>query len=515
MRRLAFLENDEEEEEAVTRTKEEGATDSRPSSKRHKTSSTSSRNKTGNNAATTTTTNEPRNTTTSDTATANNKTNPTKATSKNTSKNKGLGVKTAAAPQKLEYPSYVPLPHRDTVRAVFEEVLRQQQEQQQQEQQASSSSTETSTATTDPEPIEKQVDDGEKRTEGAPDVDPPITAPTATTTTTAPLVLPPEQLSLVPAGLLALSDVLLPCVAHEHGAILKRLEGLVRRDCKAIDANHGGPSSTSNPSSPPMVCAILNVRKALLDGIRAAIAAARKSRERRLTRVWDETRRVRAHQATIQAAEQVLYESQRPQRLRDARKRYGRNRDVYREQAHLLHELAQLERDEKMWNDAHTALILEQQQRQVEESAGTAADHPSRSTEGDADDDDKEVSKTALMDGVVTAAHDELHSLQVSAARLEAAVQVVEKLLARSEQLRRQTFQAYTREQQFAGYPGVTNPKGLLKALSQPSQSQQSAGDNEDDDSHDDDDDDDDEPDTFNDDEDRNGAVEVALVAHQ
>jgi hypothetical protein len=61
-----------------------------------------------------------------------------------------------------------------------------------------------------------------------------------------------------------------------------------------------------------------------------------------------------------------------------------------------------------------------------------------------------------------------MEDIQLSARRIQSALQIVSQTMHTAEHVRQQLYQQYTADHQFYGYPGYHDPKALLRALSQP-----------------------------------------------
>ena len=258
---------------------------------------------------------------------------------------------------------------------------------------------------------------------------------------------------LTDAGLLSLQHVLLPAVAYQEDEALKQLQAVVQRD---------------DPNNKP---AILACRKAVYDGIHAAMAAVDEARTaRRVVEVQREAEwaaaRERAQQQKRQQqarrAEQKNQERaiQRAKRKSELVKKLPRNQELWREVVYLMTEMSKLQKEERLWKEAKERL-----EKREEEVAASEAQQQSLGSSDDAEDAAPESSfePCADMEKVTQTVQD----ITVSSVRIHQALNIVSEIATESERVRKELHERYRRDHQFHGYQGVKDPKGLLRALSQ------------------------------------------------
>jgi hypothetical protein len=278
---------------------------------------------------------------------------------------------------------------------------------------------------------------------------------------------PGEQTLLDNAGLLSLEQVLLPATAAAIEKYLRYCQKVVQRHYKQQ------PSSSESLVSSTKD-AWKRVRKLVFTSLPTVQQAVAESRSHRA--IVDARREVQWQRELERQAEQrqrdmqVAQEHHRLERKRELQKKLGTNQRMWREIAYLQTQLTKLHTEERMWQNAEQTLhqeqqILlqqEQQQQQLEQNktTGTIPEEESKTTS------DSSVSASTLTHGIIEAMQD----VQLSARRIQSALQIVSQTVRTAEQVRQQLYRQYTAEHQFYGYPGYHDPKGLLRALSQPTQ---------------------------------------------
>jgi hypothetical protein len=378
------------------------------------------------------------------------------------------------------------------------------------------------------------------------------------------LVADGEQWSLEGSGLLSFNQVLIPSVAVQHDVFLMELQQEAaqmaenkikgeQRQMKRRLANkkrkkgkQDDPEANDDAKAPqhpelqqqqlqeareraqkPWIAA----RTALYDAAAAAVEAAERNRLERIrsfqqSLVQEEAERTRIEQERIDMARREKEAKDRmrlitrPQRLRAARKRYPANKEVSREQLHLLSELDKMEREEEMWKKAQKA--LDEQQRQQQQAAAVvlrsaSASEPPNDPEASASSPvtehvignvaaDPEVLGSASAAGEIVVApaaatdfasvdaplmgagsagdassaaqqveylRAELDRMHLSCHRIEQALGVVQDLVKESEKTRDRLYEHYMCSQR--GGSGSTrrkhNNRAAVQALSQQSSS--------------------------------------------
>jgi len=264
-----------------------------------------------------------------------------------------------------------------------------------------------------------------------------------------------EQQELIDAGLLSFQDVLLPSVAYMEDAALKQVQSVVQRD---------------RPEYKPAVVAC---RKAVYDGIGAAMVAAEESRHNRgianleRERMWQQRRELELErereESEARQQEQVKWkEMARAKRKRELKKKLPRNQELWREIAYLMSELPKLEKEERMWIGAQSKLerqeadIAAQEEENAKQPTGQRNQMDLAAVEHQQDD----IEEMARIERAI-------ETVTLSSTRIRTALGIVSDAIDSSDKIRKELYYRYRQEYQFSGYQGVKDPKGLLRALSQ------------------------------------------------
>jgi hypothetical protein len=269
-----------------------------------------------------------------------------------------------------------------------------------------------------------------------------------------------DQKELNKFGLLSFANVLLPAVAHQEERAIKTLSSTVQRQ------------------HPELVDAFVELRKAIYDSVMHGMTAAKKSKEARalveterekewaLQKKWaDEKEReqVAMKQAAALEVKTLKRKARKKEKMEAMKKQLPRNQDLCRELAYLLCELEKLRKEEKAWMDAlETVQAREVEMRVAHEAAAKALAKEAAAT--------KEMKHEPVQE--LTLAKEAIENVTLSANRIQNLLTRVSTLTTESDNVRKELYQRYRKDHQFRGYPGVKDPKGLLRALSQPTQSQ-------------------------------------------
>lgn len=257
-----------------------------------------------------------------------------------------------------------------------------------------------------------------------------------------------EQQALVDAGILSLEDVLLPAVAYEEERALKQVQAVIQRD------------------HPDLTSTMVAGRKAVYDSIGSAMVAvaqsraARKETEKEREREWAEKQAAEEEAAAKDRARQEEREAlkrdvERMKRKRELKKKLPRNQEYWREVAYLMTEVAKLEKEERLWKDAEEDL-----KKQEEEIIKQEEQHHKETMKETVAEKSAPVQEVSQVEQAVDA-------VTISSIRIQQALQIVSKIVTEADQTRKDLYFRYRKEHQFQGYPGVKDPKGLLRALSQ------------------------------------------------
>jgi hypothetical protein len=263
-----------------------------------------------------------------------------------------------------------------------------------------------------------------------------------------------DQSILQAAGILSLEQVLLPAIALHEEAALKRVQAKIQRDC---------------PEHKSIVEA---GRRLIRTSIRNAMVAVQASRHSRLEkqnvrrqealevlrneRTERQEERDRLRKAEIERQRDEARQA-REQRFRILQRQYPRNKDLWKEIVVLTRSRTQLEKEERLWNEAK-----KQQQEYREKCVQQNMSHGVESDVGTVSSEDlKEI--ILLRERTEASVKD----IVLASKRIQHGLGEVLTILKDSEKARQQLYKEYRRNHQFSGYQGVHNPKSLIRFLSQ------------------------------------------------
>jgi hypothetical protein len=322
-------------------------------------------------------------------------------------------VATAVILKPLVYPTTVPVPSREIVQSLFEEAI-----------QSSKNNTETE-------------DDDKKLTDQ-------------------------QSLAETDAGLLSFTQVLLPAAAYCEEQALKQLQAVVQRDYPGTES----------------IETVKMCRKAVYDGVSAAMRAAQASRVTRHTvdqereAAWrqdaaDKAERERDSAAQLQQQEDECHTFELSRQKAELKNKLPRNQELWREVAYLMTEISKLAKEERLWQQAEQNLAAAEQELDRQEQEQLELEQKDQAgVDNNADDGDNETS-TNTSTPEFAMVEQTIEDITLSSIRIQQALKIVSGIITESDQVRKDLYRRYRQDHQFHGYPGIKNPKGLLKALSQ------------------------------------------------
>jgi hypothetical protein len=267
-----------------------------------------------------------------------------------------------------------------------------------------------------------------------------------------------DQNVLDSAGLLSLEQVLLPASATAVEMYLRNCQKVVQRHYKQQ------PSHATTPNTKD---AWKRVRKLVFTSLPTLQQAVAESRSHR--GIGDAQREVQWQHEHAQQAEQrqrdlqTARDQRRLERKRELQKKLVANQQLWREIAYLQTQLTKLHQEERMWQNAKQTLQQEQQillQKQEEQQLSKSSIPENEDTSQILNP----LAASTMTQNIMEAMED----IQLSARRIQSALQIVSQTMHTAEHVRQQLYQQYTADHQFYGYPGYHDPKALLRALSQP-----------------------------------------------
>eukprot|EP00562_Extubocellulus_spinifer_P009970 CAMPEP_0178496180 /NCGR_PEP_ID=MMETSP0696-20121128/13970_1 /TAXON_ID=265572 /ORGANISM="Extubocellulus spinifer, Strain CCMP396" /LENGTH=552 /DNA_ID=CAMNT_0020124427 /DNA_START=27 /DNA_END=1685 /DNA_ORIENTATION=+ len=274
------------------------------------------------------------------------------------------------------------------------------------------------------------------------------------------------QLDELGTRMLSLEDVVIPSSAHEENAAVKFIQAKLQRepDVNAV-----------------AIRACVSVRAYVLEMASLGATSAKTNRLHRETEFRQELRRraevAKAERFRVREVAKAEREKRRHERQvrkkRDndririkAKKNHPRNKELWREVATLMKEVAKLQKEERMWNQASGRLDDSEKevQKRLELAAAAAAK----------DDEEEQTTDTSMIvQGREAATNAEastsnaIDDIITSVGRIDTTLKEVAELMENSGVIRRELYGKYTSDHQFHGYRGSKDTKGLIVALSQ------------------------------------------------
>lgn len=260
-----------------------------------------------------------------------------------------------------------------------------------------------------------------------------------------------DQQVLADAGLLSFERVLLPAIAVQEEAALKKLQAVVQRD------------------EPERAGQVESCRKAVYDSVGAAMRAvaacreARKPVEQEREAVWAAERLEKEQALKNQVAaaaeqEEELKQMDRLTAKHELKKKLPKNQELWREVAYLMTELSKLQKEERLWRQAQQTLEEREAELQVQEVE--AEKKAAEQAKQEPEEEQPPVEEIGMVQQTI-------QDLQLSSVRIQQALEVVSGIVTESDQVRKELYHRYRKDHQFHGYPGIKDPKGLLSVLSQ------------------------------------------------
>ena len=233
---------------------------------------------------------------------------------------------------------------------------------------------------------------------------------------------------------LSLEDVWLPAAVYQVHNNLKAVQAKIQRD-----------------GTHEQVEQVKNARLYLINQLKRSLLVVQKNRQSR-----EENYRKFLLEEKERQRQERKEECRRQQEAK--RKNHPYNQDLWREAAALMTELQKLEKEELLWDEALQRL---------------PNDFETPPTEGEDKADNMEVDYSANtpLTEELTSTMQMLDDLQLWTRRVRSSVAQIQPAMDRAEALRKQLYQQH-QSGRFKGYPGMEQPKDLLRILSQDSEAQ-------------------------------------------
>jgi hypothetical protein len=259
-----------------------------------------------------------------------------------------------------------------------------------------------------------------------------------------------DQEYLKPAGILSFEQVLLPSIALEEEKVLKKIQAKVQRDApeyrKLVELSRRLVRQS-------MVAAMQAVAESRLRREqKQEEQREQQAKERRLER---EARAVAAKQAREMSLEQKQREKEAEDAnyFRNKKRQYPKNQELFKEVMLLTSSMTKLEKEERMWIQAEQGFISNSQRD--EEVKDISEDNP------------EEQILVIAKDALQQDAEHSMRDIILASTRIQQGLNVVSDIFKESEGVRKELYQSYRKDHQFAGYQGTKNPASLIRFLSQ------------------------------------------------
>ena len=268
--------------------------------------------------------------------------------------------------------------------------------------------------------------------------------------------------------MLSLEDVVIPSSAHEENAAVKSVQAKLQRE---PDVNAVAIRACVSVRAYVLEMASLGATAAQANRLRRE-AEFRQELRRRAEVAKAERRRVReeakAEREKRRHERQVRRKRENDRMRIKAKKNHPRNKELWREVATLMKEVAKLQKEERMWNQASAR--LDDSEREVQKRLELAAAGGAAENE---EEEEHTVDTSMIVQGREAATNAEastsnaIDDIITSAGRIDTTLKEVAELMENSGVIRRELYGKYTSDHQFHGYRGSKDTKGLIVALSQ------------------------------------------------
>lgn len=229
--------------------------------------------------------------------------------------------------------------------------------------------------------------------------------------------------------ILSLEDVWLPSAAYQVQKNLKAVQAKVQRD-----------------GTPSQVKVVEKARLHLLDQVKRSLKVLQNQRK-----VRQDQYRIDLQHEKEQQLDQMKQECRRQQESQ--RKNHPYNQELWREVAALMTEMQKLDKEERLWDEALKRLPAESEPKTEQEAEASSA---MQVESFESTPVTQELGATLQM----------LDDLQLWTRRVRSSLAQIHPAMEQAEALRTELYQQH-RSTRFQGYPGIEQPKDLLRLLSQ------------------------------------------------
>jgi len=269
------------------------------------------------------------------------------------------------------------------------------------------------------------------------------------------------QLNRAGTNLLSLQEVILPSIACETNAVLKKKQAKAQRNVK-----DGMPDSQGKDVVEAIETCRKVVAKCTGEAMKVAGEAWReRERERERLRLEklkkdEEQRRLdrlnakKERQESRARSRQQRYERQK----REKQRNHPRNKELWQEVAKLMVDIQKLEKEERLWKEALVEVNrLEEHHQPPEKMKLDSID------ENETDQLVKNVENASLESTSATLVQD----VTMATERISWMLKSVSLAMEESDKIRTEAYEKYQYDgHKFYGYPQVDDSKGLFMALS-------------------------------------------------
>jgi len=269
------------------------------------------------------------------------------------------------------------------------------------------------------------------------------------------------QLNRAGTNLLSLQEVILPAIACEMSAVLKKKQAKAQRNVK-----DGMPDSQGKE----VVEAIETCRKVVkkctnkaMEVVGEAWRERDKERERlRLENLEKEKEQQRLDKLKAKKERKEARARSRQERYerqkREKQRNHPRNKELWQEVAKLMVDIQKLEKEERLWKEALVEVNRMEEHHQLPEKMGldTIVEKDKDQLVNIVENADLESAATTLVEDVT-----------MTTERINWMLKSVSLAMEESDKLRKEAYEKYQYDGlKFYGYPQVDDSKGLFMALS-------------------------------------------------
>jgi len=274
-----------------------------------------------------------------------------------------------------------------------------------------------------------------------------------------------DQQYLTPAGVLSFEEVLLPAIGLEEEKAIKRAQSLIQRDASEYRF------------------VMENCRRLVRESVRCAMHEVQSSRTSRIQRQQDrrekqavDAKLARENRERLRQQEQERLKNELAQRKEISRgekkrhlsRKHPRNQELWKEIVFLTSSVAQLEREEHLWNQIELDMTRLEGKRvgREENSKDDTEEHmfekkaTSSLSKGD-------IYLQAQKNPLQYECEEMVKDIVLTSTRIQKGLGMVLELLNESETCRKELYDKYKKDHVFRGYQSVHNPKNLIRFLSQ------------------------------------------------